>query len=341
MPDFSIYVDRLGIERRPHYITIRQLATGDQIDREVDGFVEVLNYLENISTVLQTVIRQRVQAYQPTVQNISGYLSGLDENNAQVGESYRVDSINEITPQLLESILIQVQSRDELTIETVTWRFTIDQARLIVGGAQNVKIPAYVSKTMFAKTWAYHGVNCAAFAITHSMNHSKRWPLERTIRNAMILQNDLQWGVYVSFDQILRQIPLKFPDYRITIIVPNVFNFYNSAQGVQFNHSTQKYIYLVYDCSQKHYGSTLYPAQIFRNLTKNNDYRACFECNTLFTVRTGHECAITTLPPAATNKRKQECNYFCRSCKETVFFIHDCCETKCRSCPLNYKKVYY
>lgn len=338
MPGFAIYVDRVGVARYPHYITVRQITAGGQLDQE-DGFTEVLHYIDNISTVLKTIITQRVRAFLPTAQRIRGYLSASDENNAPVGQSQPVESIVDINPELLEFILSQVQSRDELTIETVTWRFTIDQSILRVGGSQNVKVPSFVSQKAFAKTWSYHGVNCAAFAITYSMNHLKRWPLERTIRNAILLQDELKWGEYVSFDQILTQIPLKFPDYRITIIVPNVFNFYNSAQGTQFDHTTKNYIYLVYDCSQKHYGATLYPAQIFRNLTKNNDYRACFECNTLFTVRRGHECEITTLPPAATNKRKSKCDYYCKACKETVFFIHNCCETKCRSCPLNYKKV--
>jgi len=338
MPTFAIHVDRLGGERRPHYITVRQLQSIDEVEQG-DEFLEIVNYVSNIAVVLKTVIENKVSNYVPTTAQVTGYLSGLDENSVEIGSPYRIDSLNDINTELLEAILTQVQSRDELTIETITWQFVIDQNVLITGGSLGVKLPAFASKTVFAKTWKYHGVNCAAFAITHAMNHLKRWPLERTIRNAILLQDELNWGEYVSFDQILKQIPMKFPDYRISILIPNVFNIYNTAQGLQFNHTNLKQVYLVYDCAQKHYGATLHPAQFFRTISKNHDYRVCLECNVLFSVGRGHECDITTLPTSATNKRKRDANFFCKACKETVFFIHNCCETKCRSCPLNYKKV--
>lgn len=341
MPRYAIYVDRIGVERRPHYVTVRQLGPDNILLQQEGGeFEEANEYLAGISAVLQATIRTSVQRFFPIVNanaNISGYLSGVDADNQELGEPIPLASLNEISTEMLQRIIDMVQSRDDLTIESVTWKFVINQMIYYQGASSNPKLPSYASKKTFTKTWKGHDVNCAAFAIIHAMHYSEHWSDERTVLEAKKLQESLKWGDYVSIDQIMQAIPVRFPHYRITVVIPTVLNYFNTATGSLFDPSTKKYIYLVFDGVQKHFGATLHPHQIFTKVTNNKDYRTCYDCNSLFTVRQGHDCEECTLPEVTKRKRKDEL-YHCKSCNTDVFFMHNCLERQCRNCPLKYKK---
>lgn len=341
MPRYAIYIDHVGLERRPHYVTVRQLGPDNILLELEGGFEQVNEYLAGVAAVLQATIRTTVQRFRPMAnanENISGYLSGVDADNQELGEPIPLASLNEITQELLQRIVDMVQSREDLTVETVTWKFVINQMIYFRGASTNPKLPSFASKKTFTKTWKGHDVNCAAYAITYAMNYENRWTDERVVLEAKKLQQELKWGEYVSIDQVVQAFPIKFPHYRITVVIPSVLNYFNTGTGTLFDPSTKKYIYLVFDGVQKHFGATLHPHQIFTKVTNNKDYRTCYECNTLFTVRQGHDCESCTLPEVTKRKRKDEL-FHCKACDADVFFMHNCLERQCRNCPLKYKKV--
>jgi hypothetical protein len=282
---------------------------------------------------------------------IGGYLVATDLQNGQVmGYTETITNLFQINEYTLQHILDSIQSRDEVALEEIEWRFTIDPNTLYLGASQTVKRPAYADTRSFTATWKAHGVNCAAFAITYALELNKDRSLATLIRKAKTLQAKLKWGEYVSINEVMGDFITLHPDHRITIVIPSISTTSNYLQGPDFEHQnfdnppnseiykkqTRKCIYLIYDAAQRHYACTTYPHRIFAKFRNNSNIRHCIPCNVIFTTQ-GHDCSRSNVSANA-RKRKAPKLHECEICKKQVYNYHNCLETKCRTCPITYKK---
>lgn len=97
-----------------------------------------------------------------------------------------------------------------------------------IRGAGKTKLPRYINR-VYTETWQTHEydgkpVNCAAFALMYQQTTSAKSRLKYVIREAFRLQTKMQWGEYVTSDELLKYVEHK-KDCRLTLIIPSLTSY--------------------------------------------------------------------------------------------------------------------
>jgi hypothetical protein len=332
----------------PNIVTVRPIlsgAGGNSLDILFAGLAPsivdaVVNAVRNYNPVWS---RYRV------VERTRGKLLATNEVNGNMtGFTAGFNSLEEITPEVLADIFLQIQqSNADVLITDIEWSFIISPNSITVGGApdQRVKPPSWAPAIKLRNTWLGWKVNCAAYALNYLMHNEKREyrkNLKRAIEDAEYLQRKLGWGDFIAIKD-LQDFVDEYDEYRVTVVHPSILQtspswiFIGKKWVPDFStgRCPEKTLYLVYDITQKHFAATKCPGQLITRY-KNCRYKWCYYCDVGFLEATGHICPDQ--PPAPKKLKRlppcQKCGVLSVPGK-----LHSCPLVTCKMCSSIYKKA--
>jgi len=212
----------------PYYITVHPRLSA--ISGFNDGDEEL--YFDSIERLLKQGIRQMVRS------------TGLHWNNARIetlpgqffianitsgDQSFSSNTpfrVSHITIDSLTALFETLQSAHEVSMFDLEWTFVFFITPFLTGNGAPKKIPSYIDQKDI-ETWKpqfYQDIqiNCAAFCLAYK--RFSNFGLERVRKEAYDLMVSENWLEDVSFYDLLNIIPRKFPQFRLTIIMPVLLN---------------------------------------------------------------------------------------------------------------------
>jgi len=315
----------------PHIITTRPIFTADESAYDETRVLQAV--ARQITNSAERVLSQHFGwTVEQVRERAAGYLVATNLQNASVRD-FEIQSTN-FDPQIIEDAIIQMQkSNEHVSIFDMEWRVVFYESGVQIGGSRTPRIPKYW--LTHKNTWVAHSfrgveIGCAAYALNWAMNRHKykNLRIDTHIRDAIRLQQQLDWDVYVSIAQI-KEFVVKYPQYKVVIIIPNVLRHHERFIGTQYE---DKILTLFYYPDQQHFVSGPTAISIIRKVRNNVNYKWCKTCDLAFTRCIGHTCEALEIAPE--NYRKPTP---CVKCG--IVGTHDCELVTCRVCAHVYKKT--
>lgn len=285
------------------------------------------------------------------INNVRGTLTVANvqtATDAPESNSHSTFGIDQLTPETLLNFFEAItKSNVDIEVQEIEWTFVVIRGTDRIG-AGKVRMPAWVN--VEKETWKEqfldgNAINCGAFAIAwltrrHQRTHAES--LNQLRQRAKQIQQQFNWGEYVSTAEVGRCMNILFPDYRLTIIQPALnhqdnFTYTGSLwQSRPFstnpNNGTKlaKAMYMVYNPLDKHFGACNSAEKFFQSVISNR--RFCHHCLTCFP--TTNVCRCNNAEEIRIRTKIK-----CQFCK-TVGCINGNCPKKCTTCGITYQKYF-
>lgn len=215
-----------------------------------------------------------------------------------------------------------VQSDEDLDIYQVEWSVLINVNTIRIGGSQKVKVPEWIRSQK--ATWQIYEyrrpINCAALAIEH-YKAPDRTPFQRILERAADLTLRMNWGEYITFDEVGRVMQF-FPNHKLIIFSPGQIKVFQESTyvGCNYQHDETKVIYICFDPVQKHYGRAN-PVSVFKywGSIGLRDAKFCSKCSTIYRRFSTCNCtdAVIEQAPKAIKKACNVCNQLGCVCEKS------------------------
>jgi hypothetical protein len=283
-----------------------------------------------------------------TLARTSGVLKAISTSTGKGCPDTNVN-LNSLDGDLLLDMYERiVNSNDVIEMDDLSWAFWINPNSITEGGAAtDFPLPKWVARQILFSTWKSHyfvsatgsvKLNCAAYALYCGVKKLKKGAhctSYATLAECWNLQNRLNWGEYVTFDE-LENFVLEYPDYKICVIKPPFLkgDIYVGDQYVYDD--AKKILYLYYHNDPKndvrHFALVDVVGPI---LPKSKNW--CNYCCISFRICKGHDCDERNF--IAKKKTPLE-RYECPLCLQYIIKYneknHYCFGKSCTFCQTKY-----
>jgi hypothetical protein len=318
----------------PHMVTVRPVLTAQELAGY--NFDEELKLMIDLQLAITDAVVKRVQRYNrwSTARCLTRIRGILNATNAADNKTWDVfQNLIELTPETLWDITDRLaQSEVEVEIFNLDWTFTIDVNSLLEGAGGSFPIPTWAGKVRSRETWFEQvfndqKINCAAFALNWAISKQPQRYKNVTLRNALILQNDLGWTETVAYDELGKFVE-KYSEYKLNIITPPSQKPIYTFVGKDYIYNEKKNIIFLYYYQNPRLGVKHY-ALCESPLLKNDAHsmKWCYFCDFMFRRAAGHTCAHTCLEPSKPPAYKK-----CDHCGLFEYRNHLCFHKQCKTC---------
>ena len=295
--------------------------------------------VDNIFRATITMSREQIS------ERISGsfiVMNRITQNESPQLETHSTVLIADIDGGLLQNLLENIQqSNAELSIEDVEWVFLVTTNSQHLGGSA-IQIPGWAKiqqvKDSFKKhTFTGIPINCGAFCIASIVTKTpKHYNLKKSIEYAYFLQKRLQWGEFVSKEEVANAFLDLKPEARLTFLRPNhdcqENDTYYGAEWkeIAMDHNPNQLVntYYIFWSLDRHFGLCSNPQQMFDFYKSGRLF--CHKCVTQYPSLSKCRCEDAVKKQIAI-KRKQ-----CEFCNE---FGCNGCKKKCNFCSVAYSGI--
>ena len=295
--------------------------------------------VDNIFRATITMSREQIS------ERISGsfiVMNRITQNESPQLETHSTVLIADIDGGLLQNLLENIQqSNAELSIEDVEWVFLVTTNSQHLGGSA-IQIPGWAKiqqvKDSFKKhTFTGIPINCGAFCIASIVTKTpKHYNLKKSIEYAYFLQKRLQWGEFVSKEEVANAFLDLKPEARLTFLRPNhdcqENDTYYGAEWkeIAMDHNPNQLVntYYIFWSLDRHFGLCSNPQQMFDFYKSGRLF--CHKCVTQYPSLSKCRCEDAVKKQIAI-KRKQ-----CEFCNE---FGCNGCKRKCNFCSVAYSGI--
>lgn len=221
-------------------VPIQIIATPQNINLPIEVFLSTLarDFKLAISGYIHAYAnhrRARVNETKLRTMKVFIFPTSLRNNGREMRRPSGAVSLDELTPQVFEEVLEQVQSEEEGQITDYIWTVILNPTsvkNMCIGGRGCSGPPTFLKSLNFKSTWytqtdSIGDINCAAYALaafksTHAtiFRDDKLGP---AIKASRMLQTELGYSEFASISDIEIFVE-KYPTFRVFIIAYVTFN---------------------------------------------------------------------------------------------------------------------
>jgi hypothetical protein len=351
--EVSYYKSTNGEKRVPKSFSVKRVVTRENAPVEDEDpnltfgqlYVVIIREIEKVKTDYNRSLSDKpfygglnVQSYKkPAASNFVRYTKE---------KKFTIKSFVE----QIESI---IDSNETFGIEDFDFYISFFKDDMLVGSG-NFKKPKWWGKMRHEITHKQYTdrlgpINCAAIAIVYNLEPDRYDVTKLSIlkKNARKLQNDLQWGEYVSLNEITDLVKI-YKDHKLLVFNigtrPQVIakgSEYVELENYSSNRKPKKVITLYFDMDCCHYVSIQSIVPMLHNQGRPRNLGYCFMCDRGYNTENAHECykSFKEKKPIkcgicqGMHKSSKECKFYeCRGCSTTMersqkgqsFVFHRC-----------------
>ena len=221
-------MDTVVVDYEGPMIWVRLTRTALDVPDEIN----IGNIIDTLKRAVADEFRTRFQTIEEFEQSMRGIFIVQNLNTPSKSWAWfdgALESLNRLTPAIIEEAIDAIDQSPQPfqnTLHSQRYGFFTQNP---IRGAGKSKPPPYIKSRML-ETWkeqTFHNrkINCGAFAIAYQQVTNPHQRLNTVRQKALEIQTKMQWGEYVTAEELLKYVA-EYPEYRLTIIIQSI-NCYN------------------------------------------------------------------------------------------------------------------